>query len=60
MLCLDCDVMVPDNRVSGLHCVILRRGKNGGPALKDMSTNGTLLNGQRLDKSEEVGISTID
>ena len=51
--------MVDDHRASGVHCVLLRRGKKGGPAIKDVSSNGTLLNGKRLDKQLEVGVSAI-
>ncbi len=50
--------MVTDNRASGIHCVITRRGRKGGPAVKDLSSNGTLLNGKHLDKKLEVGVTS--
>lgn len=47
--------MISDNNlVSTLHCVLMKGTEGRGVAIKDTSTNGTLLNGKKLDKGEEV------
>ncbi len=60
-----CDLVVDDDLVSRTHCKFLTKG--GVTVLKDLgSTNGTLLNGRRVDEAElkegdqiQVGASTI-
>ena len=48
------DLVIPGNlHVSGCHC-ILTRHPGSKVTLKDTSSNGTLLNGKRLDKNIEV------
>ena len=39
--------------MSTVHCVFVR-GQGGQALLKDTSTNGTLLNGSRLERNAEV------
>ena len=46
----NCDYKIPSTRVSREHAEILRT--TGGYAIRDLgSTNGTIVNGQRADKS---------
>ena len=48
------DLVISNNSfVSSLHCVLLKSGE-GAASIKDTSTNGTLLNGTKLNKDEEV------
>ncbi len=50
----DADLEIADNRfVSTSHCVLVR-GEGGWVSLNDTSTNGTLLNGTKLDKNTSV------
>jgi pSer/pThr/pTyr-binding forkhead associated (FHA) protein len=47
----DCDVVMEDNSVSGRHASVSR--KNGRFMLADMgSTNGTLVNGEKIEEAE--------
>ena len=49
------DLMIGDNNlVSTLHCVLLKGAEGRGVAIRDTSTNGTLLNGKKVAKGEEV------
>lgn len=51
------DFILAENKfVSALHCVFMR-GEGGEALLKDVSTNGTLLNGSRLEKNMQVSCS---
>ena len=50
----DADLVIPGNKfMSTVHCVFVR-GQGGQALLKDTSTNGTLLNGSRLERNAEV------
>ncbi|CAJ1346319.1 unnamed protein product, partial [Effrenium voratum] len=42
----------PDDTVSGVHCIL--RASAEGPAVEDVSTNGTFLDGLRLGKGQPV------
>ena len=59
-------VILKDRRVSGKHFRLVRRGGDADPMLRDMSTNGTWLNGRRLKRGDDVPvfdgdiIATID
>jgi hypothetical protein len=59
-------VILKDRRVSGKHFRIVYRGGDADPMLRDMSTNGTWLNGRRLKRGDDVPvfdgdvIATID
>ena len=48
--------MIAGNQhVSGRHCEV-RRGGGLMAFLKDVSSNGTLLNGKRITRNVEVGV----
>lgn len=50
----DADLVIPENKfVSTVHCVFVK-GEGGRAHIKDTSTNGTLLNGSRLERNVEV------
>lgn len=57
-------VTIPDTRVSSLHCVIRRhlRPHTGqlGALLEDHSSNGTFVNGQRLEPGQGVWLEDGD
>ena len=49
--------MIANNAlVSTMHCVLMKGpgAGGGGVVIKDTSTNGTLLNGKKMVKGEEV------
>ena len=55
----DADLVLSNNRfVSTAHCVFVR-GEGGWVSVRDTSTNGTLLNGSRLQKDTDVSISDL-
>ena len=43
--------------VSGKHCVLLRGGEDGEPALQDLSTNGTWVGGEKVAKKGTVALN---
>ena len=48
--------MIANNAlVSTMHCVLMKGEGRVGVAIKDTSTNGTLLNGKKIMKGEQVG-----
>ncbi len=49
----DCDVVLPDEAVSRLHCVLSK--EPDGWRVEDCSRNGTLLNGVRLGAPARLG-----
>ena len=50
----DADLVISKNQfVSTTHCVLVRGG-GGEVWIRDTSTNGTLLNGTRLERNKEV------
>ena len=50
----DADLVILDNMfVSIQHCVLLR-DEEGEKWVRDLSSNGTLLNGKRLERNKEV------
>ena len=54
VLCLDVELVVAENRfVSSRHC-LLERDEKGGKWISDSSSNGTLLNGARLQRHKRV------
>ena len=49
------DLTIEDNHlVSSKHCVLMKGAEERGVVIKDTSTNGTLLNGKKMVKGEEV------
>lgn len=49
------DLTISNNSmVSNLHCVLMKGAEGKGVVIKDTSTNGTLLNGKKMAKGEEV------
>ena len=47
--------MIANNAlVSTMHCVLMKGEERVGVVIKDISTNGTLLNGKKMVKGEEV------
>ena len=47
--------MITNNAlVSTMHCVLMKGAGRRGVVIKDTSTNGTLLNGKKMAKGEEV------
>ena len=49
------DLTISNNSmVSNLHCVLMKGVEGKGVVIKDTSTNGTLLNGKKMAKGEEV------
>ncbi len=47
--------MIANNAlVSTMHCMLMKGEGRMGVAIKDTSTNGTLLNGKKIVKGEEV------
>ena len=49
------DLMISNNTlVSTLHCALMKGAEGRGVVIKDTSTNGTLLNGKKMIKGEEV------
>ena len=40
--------------MSSKHCVLMKGAEERGVVIKDTSTNGTLLNGKKMVKGEEV------
>ena len=47
--------MIANNAlVSTMHCVLMKEAGRVGVVIKDTSTNGTLLNGKKMVKGEEV------
>lgn len=55
ILSLDAELVISGNSfVSTQHCLLLR-DEEGGKWVSDVSTNGTLLNGKRLEKNKRVG-----
>ena len=42
--------------VSSKHCVLMKGAEERGVVIKDTSTNGTLLNGKKMVKGEEVSV----
>lgn len=47
--------MITNNTlVSTMHCVLIKGEEGRGVVIKDTSTNGTLLNGKKMVKGEEV------
>lgn len=53
-----CDIALDDARISGVHCRIAWEG--GAATVCDMSTNGTFLNGNRLEKGRPQVLSDGD
>jgi len=50
----DCEICLPDPKVSRIHCEI--RYADGRWILRDRSTNGTVLDGRRVDRPEELPV----
>ncbi len=57
----ECDIMIddPSNITSGKHAVI-RIDRNGRYSITDCSTNGTYVNGIKIQKNVEVSVSRGD
>ena len=52
------DVFIPDLKSSRQHCMIL--WDRGHWLLMDLSSNGTYLNGQRIERTTDVPLSNND
>ncbi|KAL3128105.1 forkhead associated domain-containing protein [Cryptosporidium hominis] len=56
----DCSIRLKDQSISGHHCTIHIDNTHKGLLLTDTSTNGTFLNGKRLNKSVPTQITDGD
>ncbi|XP_065178136.1 E3 ubiquitin-protein ligase CHFR-like [Sycon ciliatum] len=57
----DCSLRITWSKcVSSRHCVLTRKSSSGRVEVKDVSTNGTLLNGTKLVKNNPVQIDSGD
>ncbi|TRY51533.1 SMAD/FHA/Forkhead-associated (FHA) domain containing protein [Cryptosporidium tyzzeri] len=56
----DCSIRLKDQSISGHHCTIHIDNIHKGLLLTDTSTNGTFLNGKRLNKSVPTQITDGD
>ena len=48
----ECDICIPDPTVSTRHCVLNRKDEGGYEVVDQGSTNGTRVNGQRLEPEQ--------
>jgi serine/threonine protein kinase len=57
---VDCDVVVPDERISSVHCCLAREPITGAVFIQDCSSNGTYVNGRRVGGRRTVRLSSGD